>query len=240
MSPLPVVLIHGLRLSASMWRWHRDALAAEREVLAVDLPGHGTRAGQPFAMTAATDAVAEAVDSLGGRALLAGISLGGYLAIATAAAHPQRVPGVVAMGCTAVPTRARTRGFRLLARLNGDRGQWLQRRLLRAALGRETAAMACEGGLHTGAVGEVLDSLCDFDVLAALSDYPGRTWLVNGTWDHFRADEDRFAAACRTGELSIVPRTGHLVSLTRRQHTAALISAAARRLEADRLAPEQN
>jgi pimeloyl-ACP methyl ester carboxylesterase len=37
----PLVLIHGLGSTWRSWRLVIDRLAAEREVIAVDLPGHG-------------------------------------------------------------------------------------------------------------------------------------------------------------------------------------------------------
>ena len=43
-----VVLVHGLRTSATMWR--RQVAALERrgiDAVAVDLPGHGTRMHEP-------------------------------------------------------------------------------------------------------------------------------------------------------------------------------------------------
>lgn len=229
--PIPVVLVHGIRLSGSMWRSHRERLAATRPAVAVDLPGHGSRAGQRFTIDAAADTIAEAVDELGGRALVAGISLGGYIAIATAARHPRRVAGLMAIGCTTVPTPGLTRPFRVMARLSGKRGEWVQRQLLRLVLGRRTADMAVAGGMSTAAVPDMLDGVLGIDVLSELAAYEGRVWLVNGRRDHFRAEEDRFLAACRDGELTIVPKAGHLVSLTHPDAVVELIEAAARELD---------
>ena len=48
---VPVVLVHGLRTSRTMWRAQLEALArAGRPAVAVDLPGHGTRLGEPFTL----------------------------------------------------------------------------------------------------------------------------------------------------------------------------------------------
>lgn len=232
--PVPVVLVHGIRLSGAMWRPHRDRLAETRPAVAVDLPAHGSLASQRFSIDAAADTIAGAIDKLGGRALLVGISLGGYVAIATAARQPRRVAGLMAIGCTTVPSPALTRPFRVMARLSGDRGQWVQRQLLRLVLGRRTADMAVAGGMYTAAVPDVVDAVLGIDVLTELAAYDGPVWLVNGRRDHFRTDEQRFLAACRDGGLTVVPGAGHLVSLTHVDATVELIAAAAGELDAGR------
>ncbi|MFD0883908.1 alpha/beta fold hydrolase, partial [Streptosporangium algeriense] len=70
----PVVFLHGIRVSATMWDPVIEHL--DRPARAIDLPGHGTRAGEPFSMDEAVSAVAAAIDSLGGNAVVAGLSLG--------------------------------------------------------------------------------------------------------------------------------------------------------------------
>ncbi|MFK4729212.1 alpha/beta hydrolase [Agromyces mediolanus] len=62
-----VVLVHGIRTSATMWRAQLDALARhDVEAVAVDLPGHGSRIGEPFTLDAAIGTIADALrpDSL--------------------------------------------------------------------------------------------------------------------------------------------------------------------------------
>ncbi len=77
----PVVLIHGIRLSSSMWQAQLAAVEATgRPAIAVDLPGHGTRADDAFTIDAAMAVVDAAVQRLGGRAVVVGLSLGGYVA----------------------------------------------------------------------------------------------------------------------------------------------------------------
>ncbi|GAA2866493.1 alpha/beta hydrolase [Streptosporangium fragile] len=207
---LPIVLIHGARVSATMWAPVLSRL--DRPATAVDLPGHGTRRGEPFTMEAAASAVADAIDALGGRALVAGLSLGGYVGIATVERFPDRVAGLVAMGCTARRT-AWAGGYRLAASL-AARNPHLADRISSYALRRLFPGPAGEafvaGGLSCEVLPQVVEAVTGHDQLAALAVYPGRVWLVNGSRDPFRMHERDFLRACRDGRLILVPGRGHL------------------------------
>jgi pyruvate dehydrogenase E2 component (dihydrolipoamide acetyltransferase) len=90
-----VVLLHGFGGDLTTWLFNQEALAAGgRSVYALDLPGHGGSTKQVGAGTvdALAGTVADALDAIGvGRAHVAGHSLGGAVAIALAAAGPERV-----------------------------------------------------------------------------------------------------------------------------------------------------
>ena len=94
-----VVLLHAFPCDSRMWEPQAQALAASGcRVLAYDLPGFGASA-LPAAMPS-LDAVAEVVVAdlaLRGvdRAVLAGVSLGGYLAMAMVRAQPELVAALV-------------------------------------------------------------------------------------------------------------------------------------------------
>ncbi|MFC4058187.1 alpha/beta fold hydrolase [Planomonospora corallina] len=207
---VPIVFVHGIRVSATMWG--PVTALVDRPSAAVDLPGHGSRRGERFTMEAAASAVAEAIDGLGGRAVVAGLSLGGYVGIATAGRFPERVAGLVAMGCTALPGRhAGVYRFAasLAARdpeLAGRISAYGLRRLLPGPPGEALVA----GGLACEVMPQAVEAVAGHDQLAALAAYPGRVWLVNGARDPFRADERAFLRACRDGRLIHIPRRGHL------------------------------
>jgi pimeloyl-ACP methyl ester carboxylesterase len=65
----------------------------------------------------AVEAILAAIDDVGGRAVLVGHSLGGFLAITTAGRHPDKVAALVAGGCTVRPRGAFLSAYRLMARL---------------------------------------------------------------------------------------------------------------------------
>lgn len=214
----PVVLVHGLRASRTMWRAQVTSLQrAGHEALAIDLPGHGNRLDEPFTWDAALAAVHDGVDAVGGRALVVGLSLGGYVAIGHAARHPEQVVGLVAAACCSVPRTpvlrawgAAADGF--FARLP-DRGAAINQALVDRTLPVQGAVDVGAGGFALDVVGDTMRAMRHATPLTDLARIEAPVWLVNGRYDHFRGDERRFLAACREGHLVVVPGATHLVSL---------------------------
>ncbi|MER0477651.1 alpha/beta fold hydrolase [Streptomyces sp. Edi2] len=214
---LPLVFVHGMRLSGTMWRPVIRAIGQRHPTAAPDLPGHGDRQGEPFSIPGAVAAVTEAVDALGGRAMLVGLSLGGYVAIATAAAHPDRVLGTVAMGCTALPRGvfgAAYRGAARLAARHPRQADRLSTFAFRRTLPPPQARAMVSGGLSCDITPSIIKAVSEMDPPALLSAYPGPVWLVNGERDHFRRHERLFLRSCRDGRLVIRPGCGHVTSLS--------------------------
>jgi pimeloyl-ACP methyl ester carboxylesterase len=92
---LPVLLIHGFPLCREMWREQAGALAdAGCRVLCPDLPGFGdSRAvGGVPAIAAYTEALIGLLDDLGiDRAVVGGMSMGGYVLFDLALRYPERL-----------------------------------------------------------------------------------------------------------------------------------------------------
>lgn len=96
----PILCVHGIADSANTWAFMGRALARHHDVYAIDLPGYGLSAGVPgraFATLEETrDLLAQFIsDVIGQPALVAGNSLGGWLAVKLAWAHPGDLAGVV-------------------------------------------------------------------------------------------------------------------------------------------------
>lgn len=214
-----MVLVHGLRTSRTMWRAQVEALGrAGVPALAVDLPGHGERRSERFTRDAAVDVVADGVAAVGGRALVVGLSLGGYTAIAHAARHPEQVAGLVAASCSTRPLPALVGGWAALARGIArlpDAGAGLNQRMVDRVLTAGAARDVAAGGFALDVMDDVLREMRGATPVADLARVEAPVWLVNGRFDHFRGEERRFLRACRDGRLVVVPGATHLVSLVR-------------------------
>lgn len=97
---LPTLLcIHGFPLDGSFWQPQAEGLSGAAHVLAPDLRGFGTDARHlPEAMTMESYAedLKELLDEAGiERAVLCGLSMGGYVAMAFAERWPERVQGLI-------------------------------------------------------------------------------------------------------------------------------------------------
>ena len=108
--PVRVVLVHGSQLSGAQWTRYGALLGPDVEVVVPDLPAHGSRRGGAFTWEGALEVIGDAVagDDPSVPVVLAGHSLGGYLAMAWASEHPTELAGLALLGATAVP-RARAR-----------------------------------------------------------------------------------------------------------------------------------
>lgn len=96
----PLVLIHGVGMHAGIWAPQIAALAAQFDVIAMDMPGHGGSLLPPAAPTLDdyADAVIGLLDGLGIlQAALVGHSMGALVATHTALVRPARICRLVAM-----------------------------------------------------------------------------------------------------------------------------------------------
>lgn len=207
-------------MNARQWDVYRRLLP-DVDVRTPDLPGHGSRVGEPFTREAAVATVAAEVDGAapGQPVVLAGHSLGGYVAALYAAAHPGAVDRLVLVGASADPASRLTAVYEAFA----------------AVLPRVGAARMARGVNAVmrllGARGEMAAALPDGEAYAALP----AAWrlvidecgphllegvgcpvvLVNGQLDQMRLHVRRFAAAAGPGtEAVLIPRATHLLPST--------------------------
>ena len=95
---LPVVLVHGFPLSKAMWESQVQALSSGSRVIAIDLRGHGE--SQVVEGPGSMDAFADDINGLLGhlgidQAVIAGFSMGGYVAFAFYRKYPGKVKALV-------------------------------------------------------------------------------------------------------------------------------------------------
>ncbi|MCU4740580.1 alpha/beta hydrolase [Natronoglomus mannanivorans] len=123
----PIVFVHGMIMSTTMWVPQMNALSDAFTTVAYDVRGHGHTGGSdtmPYSVdlfAADLDALLDALDIT--RAVVCGLSMGGAIAQAFAAAHPEKVAGLVLadtfpVGPLPVTGRLAMANIRFLARLD--------------------------------------------------------------------------------------------------------------------------
>ena len=226
-----IVFLHGTRLTRAQWWPQLRRLAGAYRCVAVDLPGHGALADRPFTIEAATDLVRTAIEAEipSGRAVIVGLSLGGYVAIDTAEAYPERVAGLVLAGCSGEafgPMSWPYRFYRALLERAPARAQELASKgFFRLRYGRRIAAPIIEGGFWPRGGAAALDLLIGRRYLERL----GRLWtpvlVVNGSLDPvFGPGGEYWAASCRRGRHVVIPRAMHLSNLDRPKAFSRLVA----------------
>jgi len=215
-----IVLAHGAVLSRTMWRPQVERLRDRYRCVVVDLPGHGALSGQPYSVQAGVEVLQRAIrDGAGGRAVVVGLSLGGYTAVATAADDPSLVRGLVVAGASMEPTGLAAAAYlwygwalRLLpAALTRTVGVGLFRR----AYGREVGE-ALAIGYDAPAGGRAICSLVGERFRARLLAYGGPILVVNGELDPwFCLGERAFVAGVPGIRTLRLARASHVSSLDR-------------------------
>jgi pimeloyl-ACP methyl ester carboxylesterase len=105
--PRPLLLLHGTSASLHAWDGWVNALASDRRVLRVDLPGFGLTGPFPhddYHIARYVQFIEALLDELGvQQAILAGNSFGGQVAWETALALPERVAALVLVDAAGYP-----------------------------------------------------------------------------------------------------------------------------------------
>jgi len=234
-----IAFVHGTRLTGSVWAAQQADLGREFRTIAPDLSAHGTRADEAFTLDGAADALSASIrdHATGGRAVVVGLSLGGYVAMALAAREPQRVRGLVVSGATAEPVGLLSIPYLTLAavmdRVDDERLDRLNAWFFRYRFPPAIAEPIVAGGFWSSGGAAALRALVGERFIPRLAAYPGRTLILNGDLDFvFRPGAPAFAAAARDARRIRLAGASHLANLDRPAAFSEAVRRFARSLEA--------
>ena len=216
-----IVFVHGTRLTRSAWTPQLQALSDDFRVVAMDLPGHGSLGDRPFSMAAASDELARVIGSAaGGRAIVVGLSLGGYVAMDLAATRPDLVRGLVLSGATQEPIGLRSIPYSALAwvmdRFDGPTLDTLNAWFFRSRYPPAIAEPIVTGGFFAAGGAGALRELIGERFSPRLAAYDGPVLIINGELDVlFRLGATAFARAARDVRRVRLGGATHLANLDR-------------------------
>ncbi|PIF03090.1 MAG: hypothetical protein CR979_00205, partial [Propionibacterium sp.] len=94
--------MHGSLSAAEQWSSYIELLP-NFEIVTPDLPGHGIRIAEKFTTESTMAIIDQEVSNTDQPVILAGHSLGGYMALLYAARNPGKLAGLALMGTSADP-----------------------------------------------------------------------------------------------------------------------------------------
>ncbi|MBT0992678.1 alpha/beta fold hydrolase [Cellulomonas sp. DKR-3] len=248
-APVPLVLLHAFPLDHRMWQPVAELLSGSWTVLAPDLPGSGGGTGlaDPSLEAAADDVARELAAAGVARAVVAGLSMGGYVALALAERHPELVAalGLLDTKSTADTPEARDNRLRM-ARAAAD-GETLDpvRPMAGTLVGETTRSAQPHVGEQVAAWIEDQAPAGVAWSQRAMAARPDRTEVlaafgrpvavVVGDEDAVTpvAAAEHMASSAPAARLVVVPQAGHLSALEQPAAVAAALSELLQRSDTD-------
>ena len=230
-SGMPLLLVHGWPHDHSMWEGQLGGLATYARVLAPDLRGiGGSTVRGPYTIDQYADDLVAFLDALGiARAVVCGLSMGGYIAFAMLRRHRGRIRGLVLADtrATADTDELRANRAKLIASIEQEGMTALAERQLQPTLARSTierhpalvetvrhmmASVSPEGAI--GALRAMAERPDSTPLLGAI-EVP--TLVVGGAEDGITPPDvlRSMAAAIPKSRVEILEQGGHLCPLER-------------------------
>ena len=215
----PLLLTHGYSSTSAMWHGQIDALAREHKLILWDMRGHGQSdyPDDPHAYSEARTVgdMAAILDAVGAeRAIIGGLSLGGYMSLAFYRAYPQRARAllIIDTGPGFKKDDARE-AWNARALATADKLDHEGLDMLKSATReRATARHRNAQGLALAARGMLTQR--DARVIELLPDIKVPCLIVVGADDApFLAASDYMAAKIPDAQKVVIPAAGHAVNI---------------------------
>ena len=219
----PLLLTHGYSSTSAMWHGQVDALSKDHTLILWDMRGHG-QSDYPddpkaYSETLTVGDIAAILDAVGAkRAIIGGLSLGGYMSLAFYRVHPERVRAllIIDTGPGFKKDDARE-AWNARALATADRLDREGLDVLRSATReRATASHRDASGLALAARGMLTQR--DARVIELLPDIKVPSLIVVGADDApFLAASDYMAAKIPGAQKVVIPAAGHAVNIDQPQ-----------------------
>ncbi len=219
----PLILTHGYSSTSAMWNGQIEALSKQHQLILWDMRGHGQSdypadpAAYSEALTVAD--IAALLNEVGAaRAIVGGLSLGGYMSLAFYRAHPERVSALLIIdtgpGFKKDDAREVWNGR---ARATADRFDREGLDVLKSASReRSTVSHRDASGLARAARGMLTQR--DARVIEVLPEIKVPSLVVVGADDTpFLAASDYMAAKIPGARKAVIPSAGHAVNIDQPQ-----------------------
>ncbi|KIH76164.1 Pimeloyl-ACP methyl ester carboxylesterase [Geoalkalibacter ferrihydriticus] len=236
-----VVLIHGFPLSRAMWQPQVAALsAAGFRVVAPDLRGFGDSEAprEGYSMDQFADDIVALMNHLGiGRAVVGGMSMGGYILLNLLKRHPRKVAGAAFLltRCNADDAAGKTRRAELAAKVRAGERALVEKAFADILFAPRTLKEqpqivdTVRSWIQKTSIAGLAGSL---EAMAQRPDYCARL----GEFDHpalvMGADDDQivppetigpFATALPNSTSCVIPGAGHMANLEQPQSVNACL-----------------
>jgi pimeloyl-ACP methyl ester carboxylesterase len=218
----PLILTHGYSSTSAMWQGQVEALSKRHKLVVWDMRGHG-QSDYPQDPKAYNEAltvgdIAALLDEVGAqRAIVGGLSLGGYMSLAFHRAHPQRVSAllIIDTGPGFKKDDARD-AWNKRALGTAERFEHEGLEVLKSASRERSTVNHRALGLARAARGMLTQR--DASVIESLPDIKVPSLVVVGADDTpFLAASDYMAAKIPGAKKVVIPAAGHAVNIDQPQ-----------------------
>jgi pimeloyl-ACP methyl ester carboxylesterase len=219
----PLILTHGYSSTSAMWNEQIEALSKRHQLILWDMRGHGQSdypadpAAYSEALTVAD--IAALLDKVGAaKAIVGGLSLGGYMSLAFYRAHPERVSALLIIDTGPGFKKDDAREiWNERARATADRFDREGLDVLKSASReRSTVSHRDASGLARAARGMLTQR--DAKVIEVLPEIKVPSLVVVGADDTpFLAASDYMAAKIPGARKAVIPAAGHAVNIDQPQ-----------------------
>jgi pimeloyl-ACP methyl ester carboxylesterase len=214
-----LILTHGYSSTSAMWSGQIEALSKQHQLILWDMRGHGQSdyPGDPAAYSEALTVadIAALLDEVGAaRAIVGGLSLGGYMSLAFYRAHPERVRALLIIDTGPGFKKDEAREvWNERARATADRFDREGLDVLKSgSRERSTVSHRDASGLARAARGMLTQR--DAKVIEVLPEIKVPSLVVVGADDTpFLAASDYMAAKIPGARKAVIPAAGHAVNI---------------------------